>query len=72
MRSIYPEFARGTLKHRAIQRNEQMTHYNVDGLHSGLSNSRVLSLELYTLRRQKLTLLYLFTDLFCKEISLKL
>ena len=45
---------------------------NADELCSGIANDRVLNLELYTYRRQRLTLLHLFTDLFRKEICLTL
>ena len=43
-----------------------------DELCSGIANGRVLNLELHTHRKQKLTLLRLFTDLFSKEIILTL
>ena len=39
---------------------------------AGIAKSRVLNFELYTHRRQKLTLLHLFTGLFRKEIFLTL
>ena len=39
---------------------------------SGIANGRVLTLELYTHRRQKLTLLHLFTGLFSEDIILTL
>ena len=37
-----------------------------------LASGRVLNCELYTYKRQKLTLLHLFTDLFRKVIFLTL
>ena len=46
--------------------------YNPDEIYSGKYNGRVLNLELYTHRRQRLSLLHLFTDLFCKDIFLTL
>ena len=39
---------------------------------SEIANGRVLNLELYTHRRQKLILLHLFTCLFRKEVFLTL
>ena len=41
--------------------------HDADEVCSGIVNGRVLNLELYTHRRQKLTLLSLFTDLLRKE-----
>ena len=41
-------------------------------LYSGIEDGRVLNLQFYTHRRQKLTLLYLYTDLFRKENFLTL
>ena len=43
------------------------TRRATDELCSGIANGRVLILELYTHRRQTLTLLHLFIDLFRKE-----
>ena len=43
-----------------------------DQLCSGKSNGRVFNLELYSHRRQKLTLLHLSTGLFRKEIFVAL
>ena len=40
--------------------------------YNDIGNGRVLNLELYTHRRQKLILLHLFTNLFCKEILVTL
>ena len=40
---------------------------HAEDLWSGIANGRELNLELYTHRRQKLTLLHLFTDLFHKQ-----
>ena len=39
-------------------------YLQVEELCSGIANGRMLNLKLYTHRRQKLTLLHLFTDLF--------
>ena len=44
--------------------DDRLFEYNVDELCPGIANGRVLNLELYALRRQKLTLLHLFSDLF--------
>ena len=49
-----------------------LTYCNIAELCSRTANDRVLNLELYTHRRQQLTLLHLFADLFRKEIVLTL
>ena len=55
---------------KGIKSVDDIIFGDTDELCSGVANCRVLNLELYTYRRQKLTLLHIFTDLFRKEIFL--
>ena len=50
----------------------QLRKIHAAELCSEIANGKVLNLELYTQRRQRLTLLHLFTDLFHTELFLTL